>query len=348
MDKGKNGMRQGEGGVSRERVVPKPRLSGESKLRGLIELLAHIDHVFIQTHNFPDHDAVASAYALKLLLDHFDIQSTIIYQGTIQRDSLKEFIHHLKIPIYNQSEVTLHPHDKILIVDGCKGNKNVTDLIADEAGVIDHHEVVKPESVPWCDIRPELGACCTLVFSYWEETGLSIPREVGTALLVGLLVDTAMMTRGVSREDVSAYSRLYGIAEMQFVNRLLRNNIQEKDLKYFSDAIASLEINGSIGFCYLADGCNQNLLGILGDFFLAIKEIDFVLLCAENNGGINLSMRSENRKWNASVIMQSILEGIGFGGGHGDMAGGIVPHRSEVEPETLRGRLYEACGELSR
>ena len=323
--------------------TPKPKLKEGGIFKGLLDLLEGVDHVFIQTHNFPDHDAVASAFALRQLLEMFGVHSTIIYQGSIQRDSLGIFINYLKIPIYNQSEVTLYESDKILIVDGCKGNKNVTDLSGFEIGVIDHHEVAKPDDVPWCDIRPHVGACTTLVYSYWEEAGLTPPREVGTALLVGLLVDTAAMTRGVSREDVTAYSKLYGIAEMQFVNKLLRNNIQEKDLKYFSDAISSIEIENSVGFCYLTDGCNQNLLGILGDFFLALREVDLVLLCAENNGGINFSMRSERKKWNASVIMQAILEGIGFGGGHGDMAGGIVPHRSSVEPETLRNRLHEAC-----
>ena len=321
-----------------------PSIGVKGKLEEFISLCRPFDRMYIQTHDFPDHDAVASAFGLYRLLEQYGIQSDIIYQGALQRDNLKSFIDYLRIPIRNQKECSLSDADKIIIVDGCKGNKNVTDLIGDEIGVIDHHEVTKPDDVQWSDIRTHLGACCTLVFSYWEDSGFSVPREVGTALLIGLLVDTAMMTRGLSEEDVIAYAKLYGIAEMQYVNKLLRNNIQEKDLKFFSDAISSLEITKSVGYCYLKDGCNQNLLGILGDFFLALREVDIVLLCAENNGGVNLSMRSERSAWNASSIIQRILKGIGFGGGHGDMAGGIIYRKTGGLDRELKRRLFMACG----
>ena len=44
--------------------------------------------VYIQTHNFPDHDAVASANALGFLLEQQGIPCTLIYEGIIQ-DILK-------------------------------------------------------------------------------------------------------------------------------------------------------------------------------------------------------------------------------------------------------------------
>ena len=43
-------------------------------LQQLVELCK--DHnVYIQTHNFPDPDAIASAYGLKKLLSHYGINS---------------------------------------------------------------------------------------------------------------------------------------------------------------------------------------------------------------------------------------------------------------------------------
>ena len=49
-----------------------------------------------------------------------------------------------------------------------------------------------------------------------------------------------------------------------------------------------------------------------------------MFLCARNGGQINFSLRSEVEKWNAALIVQDILKGKGFGGGHRDMAGGIM------------------------
>ena len=57
---------------------------------------------------------------------------------------------------------------------------------------------------------------------------------------------------------------------------------------------------------------------------MALEEVDFVILYANNHGAINFSLRSERPEWNASLIIQEALSGIGFGGGHMDMAGGII------------------------
>ena len=43
----------------------------------------HDKHIFIQTHNFPDPDAIASAYGLKVLLEKKGIGATICYKGRI-------------------------------------------------------------------------------------------------------------------------------------------------------------------------------------------------------------------------------------------------------------------------
>ena len=41
----------------------------------------HDKHIFIQTHNFPDPDAIASAYGLKVLLEKKGIWATMCYKG---------------------------------------------------------------------------------------------------------------------------------------------------------------------------------------------------------------------------------------------------------------------------
>ena len=63
-----------------------------SIIQPLINSLKTEDFVFIQTHNFPDHDAVASAFALQRLFENFGIIGKIIYEGDLQRDSLAKMI----------------------------------------------------------------------------------------------------------------------------------------------------------------------------------------------------------------------------------------------------------------
>ncbi|PKL40902.1 MAG: recombinase RecJ [Spirochaetae bacterium HGW-Spirochaetae-1] len=302
-------------------------------IQNLIDHLKAKDHIYIQTHNFPDHDAVASAYGLQKLLSEFAIRTSIIFEGELQRDSLKKMINDFGIDIRNASEYELREDDWIVIVDGCKGNKNVTDLIGDEIAVIDHHNVISPEDVPLIDIRPGYGACSTIIYSYFRDCNVVINRDTATVLLIGINMDTALLTRGVSEDDIDAYANLYSAANVSQVNSLLRNYIQTKDLNFYRYAIDNLKIEQSVAFCYFPQGCNQNLLGILGDFILALEEVDFVILCADNEDKINISVRSERQDWNASKIIQDVLRGIGFGGGHADMAGGIIKEKSDFNSE---------------
>lgn len=308
-------------------------------IKNLFPYIQNEDFVYIQTHNFPDHDAVASGYGLKHLLEHKGITSHLIYEGSIQRDSLVALIDHLKIPINHASEHPIKEEDKIIIVDGCKGNKNVTDLIGDEVAVIDHHEVISPDDVKYSDIRPEYGACSSIIYSYYQELGYEIPPDICTALLCGLNVDTLQLTRGADEADVITFSGLYTKADIAYVNSNLRNHIQEKDLNFYRSALDNVRIQNKFAFCYFKDGCNQNLLGIIGDFFLALKEVDFVFLCARNNSQINFSLRSEKPEWNSAIIIQDILKGIGFGGGHADMAGGIIKDISLFNAEKIYTKL---------
>jgi len=290
----------------------------------LVDLLKKEKYIYIQTHNYPDHDAVASAFALQEFFNHYGITSRLTYDGDIQRDSLVDMINSLGIEIKNISEFNMTEKDKIVIVDGCKGNKNVTDLIGDEVGVIDHHQVNRAEDVPFNDIRSGYGACASIIFSYFNEHKINIPQNVASALLIGINMDTSLLTRGVSEHDIFAYSSLYTRSDVRLVNSILRNFIQQKDLMFYKEAIDKVTIRNSVAYCYFPDGCNQNMLGILGDFFLALSEVDFVILLARNKDRINFSLRNESSSWNCSLIIQQALEGIGFGGGHSDMAGGII------------------------
>ncbi|MCB1175775.1 MAG: DHH family phosphoesterase [Leptospiraceae bacterium] len=291
--------------------------------------------VFIQAHNFPDHDAVAAGFALQYWLQHFGINAPLIYDGEIERTSLRLMIAELGIPIQQCRERDLHEQDYIVLIDGCKGNKNVTDLIGEEVAVIDHHETHSPEDVRYVDIRPDFGSSCTVIHTYYQSQGLEIPQQIATAMLIGLNLDTALMTRGVSPADIDAYADLYRRANISLVNSILRNQVQTRDLAFYRHAIDSIQITNRFAFCYFPQGCNQNLLGILGDFLLALEEVDFVCLCAQNEKRVNFSLRSERDDWNAARIIQSVLAGVGFGGGHKEMAGGLIPNAALFDPRKI-------------
>ena len=73
----------------------------------LQELLKQINrkHVYIQTHNFPDPDAIASALGIQELLKHNGISSTICYKGKIDRYSTDKLREILDIRLVNIEDI---------------------------------------------------------------------------------------------------------------------------------------------------------------------------------------------------------------------------------------------------
>ncbi len=298
----------------------------------LIRCAGSYKKIYIQTHNFPDHDALAAASGFQNLLAAFGLNSQIIYGGDITRSSLINMIKKFNIDARDIDTLDYEPDAAVIMVDGCRGNKNMKELKnADLIAVIDHHDTSRIEGIKHIDIRPHYGSCSTIIYTYFDFLGIEISRETATALMIGLCVDTAILMRNIVEDDVRAYFNLFSKADNGFVQSMVRNYIETKDLAYYKYAIENIKIEGEIAFCFLENGCSQNLLGIMADFFLALDEITFVILCADNGGRIIFSLRSENENLNAAIIIQALLEGRGFGGGHHNMAGGVMNQNEKFD-----------------
>jgi len=309
------------------------------------ELLSNLDpdkQVFIQTHDFPDHDSLASAYGLYYLLTQFGYTPRIIYSGSIIRGDLKDFLRILEIPAEKSEHLSFQEDDQVIIVDGFKGNRNMRDLGANLKGIIDHHpqEAAATESIPYVDLHSDYGSCSTIIASYFQETNTPIPKPVATAFLAGLYIDTSFLTRGVHPRDIELINICYYLADRDFLNVHVRNKIQESDLPYFRYLLKHLVIENLCCFCYLPQGCEQNLMGILADFCLGIQEVRFVLIIAKNNSGYSISARSEKPDWDAAEIVKTLIEPEGFGGGHAHMAGGVIKHSQGFNPKEKKDELF--------
>jgi len=301
----------------------------------LLDKLEGIKDIVIQAHDFPDHDAVSSAFALGHLLETKGIKTRLVYNGIVDRISLQNMIEILAIPIIHVSEASLVESDKIITVDGCIGEKNVTDLPGDEIAAIDHHEVTAPSSLWFSDIRPEYGSTATIMYEYYQLADEPVPRDIASALQIGLAIDTANLTRGFVEADVQAFSYFHEIADQDLVGRICRNSMQQCELVYYQKMLDVLDRHGNIAFAWLEEGCPKNMLGILGDFVLALEEVDVVILAATADKVIHLSLRSEEPTINVSNLVKEVVVNnkVGFGGGHSHMAGGIVDYKKLLESE---------------
>lgn len=312
-----------------------------------MELIEHIkgSHVYIQTHNFPDPDAIASAYGLSRLLEKINISSSICYKGKIERFSTNDFIKRLDIQLIDLNDIDFNTSDEIILVDSQKGNANIIDTDGDEIICIDHHPTFVTDNVNYryADIRPEIGACSTIIANYYFENDIEIDTRTATALLYGIKSDTMALSRGATEEDVEVYYKLFNLSDEHILGALEHCSLQFKDLKAYAQAFNSIKVYDRMSFANTGYDCPEALIASISDFMLDLVEIDFTVVYSIRVDGIKLSVRSIGNV-DAGIITNNALKGIGSGGGHAQMAGGFVPFSNNLGSkrlEVLIGSLEE-------
>ncbi len=281
-------------------------------------------HIYIQPHNYPDPDALASAKGLQVLLSHCGISSTICFSGHVDKQNTLKMIDLLHIDIHPVETISLREDDEIILVDCQKGNNNVKDFAGNEIACIDHHKMQDTNCYRFYDIR-STGACSTLIASYFLENEIPIDKELATTLLYGLKMDTENLTRGVSNLDIDIFSYLYKQACHDILTQLDANKLSLQDLDAFIHGFENLWVEQRIGFANLGENLSDAILGTLADFLLTLNEIDFIVTFSLREDGIKLSVRSALEQYNCANIIKNVLSGYGDGGGHAHMAAGFVP-----------------------
>jgi len=283
--------------------------------------------VWIQTHNFPDPDAISSAFGLQKLLENFDIESKICHVGLIDKLSSIKLLKKCGITVYSYSEIKdeMKPEDFIILVDCQKNNGNTDDLIGDEVAVIDHHPVFTDVKYQYADLRI-CGACASIIMEYYKVLGVEPEEKAATALLYGLRMDTLKLSRGVTSLDVEMYEYIFQYIKQKRLRSLETNNIEFKDLNGYSTAISNVTVFGKVAFSYLDYKCPDALVAILSDFMVSLAEVEVIVMFACRDNGYKFSIRSEHKEVDSGMIAHEVLEktGWGTGGGHALMAGGFV------------------------
>ncbi|MBD5153589.1 MAG: DHH family phosphoesterase [Oscillibacter sp.] len=295
-----------------------------SKLSDLVALCqGHT--VYIQTHNFPDPDAIASVFGLQKLLELYGVESVLCYDGRIDKLSASKMLDAFQIQMlpYECLVSDMQETDRIICVDTQKHAGNVTDFVGDEVACIDHHPTFVPIEYKYQDVRIT-GACATLIAEYYALSGKTPDSDVATALLYGLKMDTLQFTRGVTELDIRMFEFLFPLCDQEKLAGLERNNMEFADLKAYGAAIESIELYDKTGFSCIPFPCPDALIAILSDFILALIEVEVAVVFSFREDGVKLSVRSEDPAVHAGDLLHEALKDIGNGGGHASMGGGFI------------------------
>ena len=309
--------------------------------------------VYIQTHNFPDPDAIASAYGLQKLLAIYGVESTLCYDGKIDKLSASKMLDAFQIQMLPYTELIagMRETDCIICVDTQKHAGNVTDFVGDEIACVDHHPTFVPMEYQYRDIRIT-GACATLIAEYYSLSGNQPDRDVATALLYGIKMDTLQFTRGVTEFDIRMFGFLFPLCDTDKLANLERNNMEFRDLQAYGAAIENIELYDKVGFSCIPFSCPDALIAILSDFILALIEVEVAVVFSFREDGIKLSVRSEEPKIDAGNLLHEALKDIGSGGGHASMGGGFIskdrmPEMGRYPKDYIKNLVLEALESIS-
>lgn len=321
-----------------------------TKLEELLKIIKN-NSVYVQMHNYPDQDAIASAMGLKYLLEKKGKRVVICYKGVVDKFNTIKMIQELGIEIVPIDKIAMSENDEIIIVDGQKGNTNMEDLAGREIACIDHHKKMEDVGYAFSDIRSNMGACSTIITSYFQENHIAIDQRLATALIYGIKMDTDNLSRGVTDLDIDMYCYLYKKANISKIKNFDNSSLHVKDLNTYVEAISNLRIYQDIGVADTGKDCPEPMIGTVSDFLLTLTDVVFTLVYSYRANGLKCSVRSEDRLLDACFIIRQALNGLGDGGGHASMAAGFVPDISGEEEakrvaELVEGRVIETIDQI--
>jgi nanoRNase/pAp phosphatase (c-di-AMP/oligoRNAs hydrolase) len=146
------------------------------------------DTLAVLFYGSPDPDAVASAMALREILNQTKPLAKCIFVATepVIRYQNAEFIREMKVEIQMLDKVDLREYRLIAVVDGQP--TFFGELLGETKPqiVLDHHPCKSTWHASLADVRPSYGALSTIMTEYLLAARVRIPKRLYTALLYGI------------------------------------------------------------------------------------------------------------------------------------------------------------------
>src|SRR2546421_648505 len=157
-------------------VVP---LKKSAELAALLEQHKGERHAIVM-QDYPDPDALSSAWAHKLIAAKFGIECAIVYEGRISHQENLALVQLTDIELVRYSEGDdLKQYQHTVFVDNQGTTSKLTDRFADldvkPLVIVDHHEIQDRIQAEFTDIR-KIGATATIYTEYIREGLLKLKK----------------------------------------------------------------------------------------------------------------------------------------------------------------------------
>lgn len=190
----------------------------------------------IVIQDFPDPDALSSAWAYQLIAQQYQIKCDIVYAGTLSHQENIALVKLTNLPAKRWSIQTVKVED-LSAYQGCvlvdhQGTTSQLMPLVKQSGLpitvlIDHHSVQGDLQAEFTDLRPQTRATATILTQYLQSGLLRLDANVSehvkcaTALMHGLRSDTNRLMQA-QEEDFLAAGYLSRFYDSQLLNAVLQ------------------------------------------------------------------------------------------------------------------------------
>jgi nanoRNase/pAp phosphatase (c-di-AMP/oligoRNAs hydrolase) len=292
-----------------------------------IEWVRGKGRVLIVAHDNPDPDSLASALALKhLILKQTGQPVTIGFGGIIGRGENRVMFKELQIDAVPIEGLDLDDFSVVCLVDTQPGTGN-NSFPADRPVhlVIDHHPIRDLcTSCRWTDIRPDYGACATILLEYLLAQNVSFGTKLATSLFYAIKSETQDLGREGLKADREAYLYLLPLANSRILFNITHPKVPQEYFFSYNKAIANSRIYGDVLVFNLYEIENPDIVAEMADFLLRMEGIQVVLGMGRFESMEILSLRTQTHDVMAGEVIRKVVDGLGTAGGHHKTAGGQI------------------------
>ncbi|QUO47769.1 DHH family phosphoesterase [Halorubrum ruber] len=328
--------------------------SGEKPARLLSALRGLSGPLLVVAHDNPDPDAIASALGLARIAASIGVEADACYGGEIAHQENRALVNLLDIGLRSFDEIDLDAYGGVALVDHSRAGIN--DSLPEGHPVdvvVDHHPPRGPVAGSFVDIRPAVGATSTLISEYLSRYGIAPERDLATALLYGIRIDTKDFTRATAIDDFEAAAALLAHADESTLERVESPSVSPETLRVLAAAIENRDVRGSVAASCVGEIADRDALAQAAERLLDLEDVTVTFVYGYMDGVIYGSARARGADLDAGELLRDALDPVGSAGGHASMAGAQVPLGilSEVsESESLAdvveafvaGRFFEA------
>ncbi|MEO6437342.1 MAG: DHH family phosphoesterase [Tepidisphaeraceae bacterium] len=317
---------------------------GRPKVKQLLRQLADKKRILITTHEHPDPDALASSLALCILLTAKLAGGATIhvsFKGGVGGGLNEAFAEQTDLQPTPWDDAALATYDAIILMDTqpAFANSPLPSGFMPHV-IIDHHRGGrKRPKCAFCDIRPDVGAVSSIVFSYFMELEQKITPDLGATLLYAIESDLAGAAGTPGELDNIALSSLTLIADTRKLYRMRYLDLPQNFFISYAQGLGHAVFYESALVSHLESMPSPERPAVIADFLLRFEQAKWSLVSGVIGSTLLLSLRTyPGQKMSAADLMRRLVRGIGEGGGHRTKAGGGIKLKDGTPAEIDRLR----------